>query len=612
MMKKYITLLSIISFLAITGCSDDVLDRPQKDQVTDPQYWQKENDLRLYATGFYTNYFVGYNSGWGTAYAPLRGYTFHDDASISGTQSSFESNIPAIRSSVSETPAMLTQYSGPSWNFSWVRKSNIFLDRIEKVTKPNLTTEAYNHWTAIAKFFRGFEYCRLVSVFGDVPYYDRVVPATELDELYKDRTPRNEVMDKVYDDFKYVLENIRKDDGLLFVDKNIAAAFISRLMLFEGTWQKYHKNDNERAKKFLEFARDAAAVVMESNEYSFSSTFKDLFGSEDLKGNKEVILYRAYDAALSITHQIASYSNGNESQSPAPNLALAKSFICTDAKVYNESDLTDVKKLDLQSMLKTRDSRFEATFYNQPLQASSTLLYASKFISREGVTYIGKTPPARYGSNTNTNDAPVMRYAEVVLNWIEAKAELATLSGGTAVTQSDLDKSINAIRTRPLDSDAIARGVKKTDPLKLTALPNDPARDTDVPALIWEIRRERRMEFVFEELRLLDIRRWKKLNYMNADVNPDILKGLWIDIPNELPALFTAGNKNVLTVEKADGSKVVYDGTNKASMVGFYIVSKAKNRNAFDDRVYLSPVGLDQVNAYKNKGYTLTQSPIWN
>ena len=56
-----------------------------------------------------------------------------------------------------------------------------------------------------------------------------------------------------------------------------------------------------------------------------------------------------------------------------------------------------------------------------------------------------------YGSNTNTNDAPVMRYAEVLLNWIEAKAELATL-GGQAVTQNDIDKSINKIRSRPLDA----------------------------------------------------------------------------------------------------------------------------------------------------------------
>ena len=62
-----------------------------------------------------------------------------------------------------------------------------------------------------------------------------------------------------------------------------------------------------------------------------------------------------------------------------------------------------------------------------------------------------------------------------------------------------MDKSINAIRNRPLDAAAIAKGVQKTAPFNdLQLLPDDPARDADVPSLIWEIRRERRMEFVFE------------------------------------------------------------------------------------------------------------------
>ena len=126
---------------------------------------------------------------------------------------------------------------------------------------------------------------------------------------------------------------------------------------------------------------------------------------------------------------------------------------------------------------------------------------------------------------TNTSDAPVMRLAEVVLNWIEAKAVLAQHLGGPAVTQADLDKSINAIRNRPLDAAAIAKGVKKTAPLMLATLPNDPSRDMDVPELIWEIRRERRMEFVFEHTRLLDLKRWKKLSNMDFSTKPDYLLG---------------------------------------------------------------------------------------
>ena len=114
-----------------------------------------------------------------------------------------------------------------------------------------------------------------------------------------------------------------------------------------------------------------------------------------------------------------------------------------------------------RTWLATRDPRFEATFWDAPKKESATLLYADKFIDRVGPTYYGKTYPPQYGSMTNTNDAPVIRLGEVVLNWIEAKAELATM-GGAAVTQADIDASINAIRNRPLDAVAIAKGIKKT------------------------------------------------------------------------------------------------------------------------------------------------------
>ena len=71
-----------------------------------------------------------------------------------------------------EAAAWLVSYAGPSWDFAWVRKSNVLIDRLDNVVKPNLTDEAYKHWRAVGRFFRGFEYSRFVSVFGDVPYFD--------------------------------------------------------------------------------------------------------------------------------------------------------------------------------------------------------------------------------------------------------------------------------------------------------------------------------------------------------------------------------------------------------------------------------------------------------
>lgn len=611
-MKKYISIILVLITFGLAGCND-FLDRPSLTTMDDGNFWTSENNLRLFSHGFYVNYFVGYNSGWGVDYAPLRGYYFSDDFTSAGKQSGFETQAPGSRASTSETPSMLSQYSGPSWNFAWVRKSNLFLERITTMREKYLTDASYQHWSAVARFFRGYEYSRLVSVFGDVPYYDKVVSDQELELLYKDRDSRVIVMDKVAEDFEYVLENMRLTDGdNLYLNRYIAAGFISRFMLFEGTWQKYQGNNNEKAKKYLDLAVKAANVVMSSGRYSFTSDFRSLFGSQDLAANKEIIMYRKYDASVApaVTHHVASYSNTTESQAPAPNLSLAKAFICKDGKPYKLSTIVNADQLDIKSMVATRDPRFEATFWDAPKKEASTLLYACKFIDRVGVTYYGKTYPPMYGGNTNTNAAPIMRLAEVVLNWIEAKAELATL-GGAAVTQPDIDASINAIRTRPLDATAISKGVTKTLPLQLASLPNDPDRDSDVPALLWEIRRERRMEFVFEHTRLLDIKRWKKINYMSGVTNPDILLGPWVNFPLEYTEWLIPAKVNKLKVRKADGTVVTYTGTNAAEMVGYYMPENISDRDPFTDRVYLAPLGNTQISEYLDKGYKLTQNPGW-
>src|SRR6186997_697575 len=613
-MKYLKYLYSIAACLFFLSCKKDVLDRPPLTSIIDGEntYWRNEDDIRLYANAFYPNYFTGFNTGFGVDYTPVRGYTFNDDLTGKNVQASFESSVPTSRGSTSETAAWMGEYAGPTWDFAWVRKSNIMIDRLENVAKPNLTDEGFKHWTAVAKFFRGFEYSRLVSVFGDVPYFDKVVENTDLPTLYKDRDNRGIVMDKVYDDFKYVLANIRENDAnALYLNRYIAAGFISRFMLFEGTFQHYHGLDAARAKKYLEFAVEAGAVVINSNKFNFTKDFKSIFSSESLAGHPEVLIYRAYDAALSVTHAIGSYQNGTEQVAVDANLVLIKSFIATDGKPWQNSVVPNASSFAIADLVKTRDPRFEASFIDKVNSASTTLLYGYKFASREAITYIGKPYPPAWGSSTNTSDAPILRLAEVVLNWIEAKAVLAQYMGGPAVTQSDLDKSINAIRNRPLDAAAIAKGVVKTAPLLIAAIPVDPTKDADVPDLIWEIRRERRMEFVFEHTRLLDLKRWKKLSNMDFSTNPDYFLGPWVNVQAEIPSYLTTANINKVRVKKTDGTIVTWNGSNASSMIGFWMVENAQNRNAFTDKSYMAPVGQSQIIQYEEKGYKLTQTKLW-
>ena len=630
-MKNRLSLIlcSIALCAAAVSC-DDILDRPEKNSPSDQHFWKTEIDLSLYANGFYANYFIGYGQGWSASYSPFRGYSFSDDVASTGTQANFTSSLPSSVFSTSETAVgtYSTEYTCPSMVFSWIRRANIMMDRIENQAKANISAEAYNHWMAVAKFFKSYSYCRLVERFGDVPYFETQPEATDFDELYKDRDSRIFVMDKVYDMSKDVLANMRTNDGTDMLNRYVAAAFISRWFLFEGTWQKYHGGDQAAAKKYLEMARDAAQLVMESGKYAIDKPVRELWGSQDLS-SKEALMVRHFLDTEAVRHCVASYSNSTESQSGL-NLAFLKSVIRQDGKPYTTSSLCDgkdPKSLSLPVMGKTCDPRFEASISDLPVQSSSTLVYQCKFIDRAAWNMSNKERgvQAIYQSVTNTNDAPVIRYAEVLLNWIEAKAELAN-NGGVAVTQNDIDRSINVLRDRPLDDVAKSKGLKNTVHMQLAEINAsfDRDRDADVDPLVWEIRRERRLELVFEHSRILDLRRWHKLDYMDNELHPETMRGPWVDFANDTykgpgkptdadgqVAISGLLKKGSTQVQKLDGTIVTYDGNNIADMVGFYLPTAVKPRNAFYERSYLSPIGTQDISNYAVKGYTLTQTKGW-
>ncbi len=615
-MKLKISFILMLTALFFTGCND-VLDRPSLTTAEDDTYWTNEEKVRLYANSFYSYFFVGYGVGYDTTYAPNANYTFNDDAVRLSTQAQFARSVPTSKGSTSLSVMWESDFTGPTWNFAWIRKVNIMIDRIKSRMTRTLSSEQYNHWMGIGRFFRGLEYARLANVFGNVPYYNREISNTDLNELYKDRTPRSEVMDSVYNDFKYAMENVRVDDGAQNVNRYIVASFISRWALYEASWQKYYYKNDTRAVKFYDLAVNAAEMVMNSGKYDIVTDFRTLFGSTDLTSNKDCILYRKYDATKGITHSIASSCNMFSPTDVGPNLDLIKSFICVDGKDWQTSSVTKANDFTLSNLVKTRDPRFEASFWSDPTPKSkSCYLYVTKFIPRSALNYLkdGTTPTAEFQSNKNITGYPVMRYAEVLLNWIEAKAELATL-GGSPVVQGDIDKSINKIRNRPLDSEAIAKGVQKTTPMDLSNLPNDPDRDTSVSPLIWEIRRERRMEFAFEYSRIVDLRRWKKLQYMDTDVNKDLLVGTWVNFQSEVPDQLKASNIGKIRVIDANGNAIVYNGSNGSKMNGFFCPAENVGRLPFINipnvNPYLSPIGTTQISTYKNKGYTLTQTEGW-
>lgn len=599
-MNYIYSFLSAWMVLMIVGC-EDFLDRPPLTELNDETAWTTEENVRLYANKYYTSFFPGYGINFNYSGSALMGYQFSDDVFLWGNQGNFGRSVP----------------NSQVWSMSLMRSINIMIDRIQTRMQDVLSDDAYNHWMGIGRFFRGLEYAYLVRVYGDVPYYDHVVSDIDLDDLYKPRTPRNQVMDAVYDDLKFAMENVRLNDGDQQVNRYVVAAFTSRTALQEASWQRYYYGDTERAKKFFQLAVEAAELVINSGLYDIVTDFRTLFTSNNLAGNKDVILYRHYDASVSVLHAVATNNNLSESVGFGPTSDLIKSFICTDGNAWQNSTYPNAEDFTLDSMIQTRDSRLEATFYDKPTNKNrAAYWYINKFLPREVAEIVegGNPPPSDFTSNKNQIDYPVFRYSEALLNWIEAKAELADLGAGS-VSQGDLDQSVNAIRNRPLAPEAVAKGVGLTAPLEIGNLPDDPARDADVSPLLWEIRRERRMEFAFEYGRLDDLKRWSKLEYMDTDMNPDLLSGGWVNFPAELPSELTGGKIGQIAVVNKDGEVTEYNGSNGEEMKGFYRSTDTGDRLPFlnvpNVNPYLSPVGKVEIDDYASKGYNLEQTEGW-
>jgi hypothetical protein len=565
MVKK---LYLLFFFILLTGACknqmDDFLTKLPPDRMTDPEYWSNEQSVRTFAWGFYPTYFPGYGSGW-TWGRYFSGQVLNDDFAPTAP-AQFTQNVPA---------------SGGGWSFVNVRKANLLISRVHLAA---MDDAAIKHWQGIGRFFRAMEYAGLVRKFGDMPWYGKVLEDTDTKELYRPRDPRAVVMDSVLADFKFAAEYVRASDGEkgLTVNKFVVLAFMSKVFLFEGTWMKYRENNSAKAKEYLEAAQWAADKVMTDGSYAVGPGYRALFSSLDLAGNPEMILYRRYETGL-LTHCLVSYVN-TEGQTGASKNAI-ESYLCKDGLPVSLSPLYKGDKA-VADVMTDRDPRMYETFVpvlrlNGVVGQASTTGYAVlKFLNDEIKNKLEGT------SILNPTDAPIIRYGEVLLNYAEAMAELGIL------TQADLDRSINRLRSRP--------GIN-LPPLQVAGdLPaingvvyDDPHRDPAVPSILWEIRRERRVEMMMEGIRYDDLRRWDKLTYVDTRANKDINLGAWIRKSD-----YPAGLSVVLENNATEG----------------YImpaVQASVQRIFSDPKVYLDPLPLDQIKLYEDQGVELKQNPGW-
>lgn len=578
--------LLLATAVSFSSC-DDFLTRDPQDTVTDvPSFWNNEENLRTSFLDYYTYFFPGYQSGWNRAdnFAETNVADWTDDNA---------QEVATLFTKVAPTT------DADNWDFEKIRNMNLLLSRIQS---SSLGEEAKNHWSGVARLFRAMEYAKLVQKFGDVPYYDAVVGSTDNEQLYRARDPRTTVMDKVNEDLAFACANIRVNDGTkgLTVNRAVAQGFASRIMLFEGTWQKYHANNTAKAAEYLKAAKDYAAALMQTNAYSIAPSYKSLTTSEDLAGNPEIIMYRSYVENV-VMHSLMSFQN-TEHEMSSPSRSFVDAFLTKNGLPIHQAGNTDYKGKEYAKEIQNRDPRLADNIDEESglrLNGVAAVYAASGYYANR---YVNKDLINKPGgmSSTNTTDAPVMKLNEVMLNYIEAAAELAEL-GQYTLTQADFDKTINAIRDR--QSTQMPHLTLAGNALKVNGVEiNDPDRDATVKPIIWEIRRERRVELAYEGLRFNDLRRWGKLEYADMTKNKKLNMGAWInkaDYPENAEALAK------ITLCDENGNIVT---GNEGYIMPITEVAKMR---VMADKDYLYPIPVDQITMYENHGFKLTQNPGW-
>lgn len=500
-MKYFILVL----MLAFSACDDEFLDRYPLDQISSVDYWGTTQDLMLSVNQFYP---AAFNVSGSDRYE-----------SIFAADLSSDDMVPVQVSGRLRGSRVVPANGG--WDYSQIRSLNYFLENYQNVKDD---FNEYKQYVGEARFFRAFFYFSLVKEYGDVPWIGKVLN-TNSEELYLPRTPRDQVIDSILVDLDIAIELMPsgEQDSRTRLNREIAQLFKSRVALYEGTWEKYHQGDpfgvaNPNPEKYLALAAQAAEAVINSGLYSIHNTGNPewdyfIFGKEDYSANQEVLLWKKYDLSLNLGHSRMFQTATGKSGGSGTTKSLVDSYLCKDGRPIFLSDGTHNPLFQgdgsLQAVTTNRDPRLKQTIFTPgfPLQVegSDTTRFVRPVVDEPAHTknttgyQISKTLNFDPIHHITSETLPVgftgwivFRYAEALLNYAEAKAELGT------ITQDDIDKSIKMLRYRV--------GMPN---LNISEIEEDPNwQFPTLSPIINEIRRERRVELAWEGFRWDDIARW--------------------------------------------------------------------------------------------------------
>lgn len=592
---KYITVAAGV--MALTGCT--TMDQFPETTMSPETYFSSEEECMQFTNQFYELMPVAgaANLMYYGEEGELLCYNLPEDE-IMGTRP-------------------LPQKSGPvGWTWTTLRDINYFLQYSHRCGDADVR----KHYEGVAYFFRAYFYYNMLTKFGEVPLY--TVPIGSGDEalLKKPRDSRDDVIKFIFEDCD------RAYEYLLPFGKNTtqvcaytALALKSRAALFEGTFRKYHDGDvfNPNHLPWEDLLKTCAEVskkLIQEGGYKLYSTgtepYRDLFANVDANADEYIWARIAGENSAGKLH------NATE-QSMARNVTFTKRFVAmylnSDGTRWTDDPAWKTKKYVEE--FKNRDPRMTQTVYGPGYirkgETKSTFMNFKN--SKGGYQYIKYVcDKSQDAYNKSRAALPIFRIAEVYLNYAEALAELGTL------TQNDLNISVNLIRKRA-----------KMPNLDMTAANSNPdwfmmdsewgypnVTKSAMTGVILEIRRERLLEMVMENVHYNDIMRWKE-----GKVFEKPYYGMYFPGPGGYDltgdgkfniAIWTGKRTSVSGVlstnyfEIGSSDLVLADGTS-----GFSVRNSdaGSARHWDEDKDYLYGIPTTQRSL---SGGALTQNPGWN
>lgn len=639
--------------IAISSCND-FLDMEPLDQVTPGQYFNTADQVAAYSISQYNSLFSTHS-----------GYS-------AGTVNNDKNTDNMVAGGYSQAYFEKNQWRVPNtggWDFSQIRYCNYFFETVMPKYKAGQITgddNAIRHYIGEMYFIRAWVYYSKLKTYGDFPIVTAVLPDIK-EELvqHSARRPRNEVARFIINQLDSAAMYMQDDisGNKTRITKNSALLVKSRVALYEATFEKYHRNTgrvpgdaNWPGKKlypdfstnidqeinwFLDQAMDAASQVADRVELTPNTgltnptgpgaitnwnPYFEMFGAEDMSVYPEVLFWKDYliSGDVSISHGTPAYiySGGNNGMLKS----FVDCFVMEDGLPYYKSSnymgdkrIMDVKanrdprlqlfllgEDDMLPSTNSEDGTFSAFKQPNVITAESQIQDQTGYRIRKCLTYDKNQIIS--GQAQSTTGCVIFRAVEAYLNYLEAYYIKNGKVDGKA------DQYWKAIRTRAGINPDYTYTINNTDLAQETDLAAHPG-GYEVDATLYNIRRERRCEFIGEGMRWDDLIRWRAWDALLTE--------------KFIPEGYNFWEEAYKTYELPDGTDEINDDPSSSTanmssrLLSKYVrpFSKVKANNAVYDGFtwakanYLSPIAINEIklaspdNSVENS--VIYQNPYW-